>query len=682
MALRIVHGTMLDMSGAPVVGQPVICTLSSPVATTSLDVVVPLQQEQLTDVNGLFVFSLFAQADLTLAGVTVSTTYSISLSHSGVAFAIVVPSGAYPAGHPTYFDIVADNLIVAMPAPYPVQVVTGPQGPAGGGASLTVANTWTQPQSMAVLDDGGAVFNVKHPTFGAKGDGVTNDSAAIHAAVNAAAATISGTSTGSRGTVYFPAGVYIITTTACLTPTNTTSMPGVHFQGSGQYASILRYGSLSGSTWFYDNGATARTNFNTFQNLGFEGMDPANFSVYTDIPTNANGFKVTSAGNEQGFRFFGCRFSLLNVMFDMEGTNTASEMFYFGCTFLNCRSTFYLINNPQSYNHEFHGCEGQIFYGDVFKLGTAGNSGGAIKVFGGSWIMGSDSGANTYFVNAVGTTVWELTLQIYLELHGNFANLVNSTAQQSCRVHFKDSSFLTSATSNLTSFCTALSFSTVDFTDCTFLEQSTGLFQFAAGAWQYGESGTITFTRCTLPVDWSDRCSITNFGAIRAIDCRGANVGTITVSHWAHDFDLSWDETTPGLYTGWKNTGVGGQGSPTNASYRLKSCLLKLVNDYWPTNQEQTLKLPKDAIIKNIHLRKPAGSADATVTTMIVGRSDKSGTPHATSNSAAMNVPHAVDVSNYFYHVGTTTNERTLRLYSSAATSGTLQGGFVLVEYY
>lgn len=58
------------------------------------------------------------------------------------------------------------------------------------------------------FDGGGAVINVKHPTYGAKGDGVTDDTAAIQAAADA----ISGV---SGGTLYFPrtSGHYVISDT-------------------------------------------------------------------------------------------------------------------------------------------------------------------------------------------------------------------------------------------------------------------------------------------------------------------------------------------------------------------------------------------------------------------------------------------------------------------------------------
>jgi nitrous oxidase accessory protein NosD len=53
-------------------------------------------------------------------------------------------------------------------------------------------------------DRGGAVVNVRHPDFGAAGDGVTDDTAAIQAAIDAAEA-------AGGGIVFFPAGDYSIT---------------------------------------------------------------------------------------------------------------------------------------------------------------------------------------------------------------------------------------------------------------------------------------------------------------------------------------------------------------------------------------------------------------------------------------------------------------------------------------
>jgi hypothetical protein len=69
------------------------------------------------------------------------------------------------------------------------------------------------------------VLNVKDSVFGAKGDGATDDSTAIQAALNVAAA--------AGGIVFVPSGTYLIGTTLILNP-------DVTVMGSGPGASILK----------------------------------------------------------------------------------------------------------------------------------------------------------------------------------------------------------------------------------------------------------------------------------------------------------------------------------------------------------------------------------------------------------------------------------------------------------
>ena len=82
--------------------------------------------------------------------------------------------------------------------------VTNPYGNSGG-----EVNSYIQ-------DQGGMVCNVKNPVFGATGDGVTDDTAAIVSAIETVGY-------GGGGTVYFPQGTYLVTSTINLPVTGIES---------------------------------------------------------------------------------------------------------------------------------------------------------------------------------------------------------------------------------------------------------------------------------------------------------------------------------------------------------------------------------------------------------------------------------------------------------------------------
>lgn len=70
-------------------------------------------------------------------------------------------------------------------------------------------------------------FNVKHPDYGALGDGATNDRAAIQAAIDAA-------SSAGGGIAYVPRGTFVVGTSALSVPSNVT------LAGSGRLTTTLK----------------------------------------------------------------------------------------------------------------------------------------------------------------------------------------------------------------------------------------------------------------------------------------------------------------------------------------------------------------------------------------------------------------------------------------------------------
>ncbi|SOD30557.1 Pectate lyase superfamily protein [Variovorax sp. YR752] len=125
---------------------------------------------------------------------------------------------------------------------------------------------YTAPRPGAVARTGESrladVVSVKD--FGAKGDGSTDDTAAIQAAIN---------SFSSGGTLYFPAGTYMISSQL------NSTVNGLVFEGAGYLASIIKITS-----------PTATSLNITGWNSGVESMG------FDSTVTRTNGFYIVLAG--------------------------------------------------------------------------------------------------------------------------------------------------------------------------------------------------------------------------------------------------------------------------------------------------------------------------------------------------------------------------------------------------
>lgn len=101
--------------------------------------------------------------------------------------------------------------------------------------------------SGTLLDKAGAVYNVKHPDFGAVGNGTTDDWEAIQDAIDTVSLT--------GGVVYFPEGRYLITKPLTLQPAS-GSHGGITFRGTSwgfgatpanATGSVIQFDKASGS---------------------------------------------------------------------------------------------------------------------------------------------------------------------------------------------------------------------------------------------------------------------------------------------------------------------------------------------------------------------------------------------------------------------------------------------------
>ena len=110
--------------------------------------------------------------------------------------------------------------------------------------------------------------NVK-TAYGAKGDGVTDDTAALQNALNGLQS-VYGEASSAKPTLYFPAGTYLIRSTLTL-----TGQFSVNVIGADPATTSILWGGASGGTMLYLNG----NSYSRFDRLTFNGQDTAGIAV-------------------------------------------------------------------------------------------------------------------------------------------------------------------------------------------------------------------------------------------------------------------------------------------------------------------------------------------------------------------------------------------------------------------
>lgn len=166
--------------------------------------------------------------------------------------------------------------------------------------------------------------------FGAVGDGVTDDTAAIQAATN----------TGKN--VFFPDGLYTIS--GVINATNN----GQSFFGSGVASKIQADTSVNGFSWF-DTGASITSNVE-FRNLWFIG----NGAVRTSASKTGNDY-VLSIQNTESVRITNCKFE---DCFSTTGAGKAVWVWK-GSSNVIIAGNFFANNGGQDVN--FYGSDGSVY---------------------------------------------------------------------------------------------------------------------------------------------------------------------------------------------------------------------------------------------------------------------------------------------------------------------------------
>lgn len=133
----------------------------------------------------------------------------------------------------------------------------------------------------------GAWFNVKDATYGAVGDGTTNDTAAIQAAINAASA-------AGGGTVLLPVGTYSVTTLSLKSY--------VRLQGVSRGAVMLKLrNGTDANVLQLSSARQEQVSLRDFTIDGNRGNNSSGHGIYLQNDSNTNGVFASGLGNPHHF---------------------------------------------------------------------------------------------------------------------------------------------------------------------------------------------------------------------------------------------------------------------------------------------------------------------------------------------------------------------------------------------
>ncbi|MEY5003504.1 MAG: hypothetical protein RL678_1313, partial [Pseudomonadota bacterium] len=237
--------------------------------------------------------------------------------------------------------------------------------------------------------------------FGAVGDGVTDDTAAIQATMNAVLA-------AGGGTVYFPRGVYRVTSLSLSWGASIVSMV---FAGEGQAATEIKKIGAATTPVLSLIGTLGDGRYSEVRDLTINANSVANYGIQLDLVARTvfRSVRVVSA-TSVGIYSGG---SLINTFYDC---NLVGNLYGYQCRkvgLVRCNMVQFFggsIRNNTNWGMDVGDTSGLNLYGvDIEQNGTAGNIGGAIIIR--STCGDEFAGANiaiygTWFEANNGTTLW------------------------------------------------------------------------------------------------------------------------------------------------------------------------------------------------------------------------------------------------------------------------------------
>lgn len=505
---------------------------------------------------------------------------------------------------------------------------------------------------------------------GAKGLGVsssTEDQSALNRALQLA---FSANTYTTNVTIRIPSGVFRLSGNSILTANTYGGSTGrryVQFIGEGSNT-VLEIAPVDDSTpsWLYNNDPNKDFIYALFRDFIIRGT---NSSL-------SNGFKLnpTSTAPSQGFSFDNIFFESLAVALETTGTILGSETTGVDCTFRGCGKCL-VLNNEQSVNHRFYGCDFELFDESLIEVGSGG--GGNLNIHDASIIP--INGAKIFDITRsanLGRNNGLFTFSgIRSELRDDsIIGTIDGTNQDgSAVVIIENSMFTDDNDSTNRSVLVTDANGVVAIKDSTLSSANFGLeVTTASNSGFTWHGGLIELIRCQVNQSLPHNTTLPssgNFSAhVKLRDCIpiGGNPVANRRDHYAMDADL-------GVF----NSGNGG-----NLKLDIKRCQLFNPTAGWPTNTgygEHVLYLPPGVRITKFYVWRPGGT-NTSAYSLIIGSDDKA-TTYLETNSVTGNTDHVGEVS-YSIHNAIAVSDNKLRLWCNGTPGAVLsRGGVAYIEY-
>jgi hypothetical protein len=506
-------------------------------------------------------------------------------------------------------------------------------------------------------------YNVK--SFGAKGDGVTDDSQAfINAIAYAESKSVSDTSGGNsnnRGNIviYIPAGTYVIKSSeALMRSTFTTRTAGLIIKGAGKFVTEIQFNPTTTNSYLLNN------------NDAWLHLSISDISFVCNDSTS-NFMKSVSSGGAQNYTFERCVWlGSWNYGFYLDGGNNNSEFTWYHCNFNGAWNKGVYVpatGSDQFLNYNFFAVNFEVSQGDFLHFEKGGN----INIWGGSYIHYGANGGTFFklYGNAHSYGVQRfLCTGARMEHRVSTSVLIDSQWNDGSisfiSVDTSAESFVSGSGTWITAKFTSgnQKMPVIKFDGCMLM--GTHQFAYSTSSWNYPHN--VAYENCEMsvgkPSDFIVYSGGSNVGGkptIKFRNCRG--ISNSQSDLW--DSDFNFQTTTIGLTT-------------------KKIVSLKTPAGTLPTPAygNQTVKLPLNAIVTNVILYSPSGAVTSGVSSNFTVQTGEAtptvlGTVNFNPYSAGFNY------SNPQFFVCNSDTKRTISLVPGSAIDQINGSGYCLIEY-